>query len=128
MKLRPECMRDILLYLEEHLTITSELEISEIDIFELMESLDYPSGEIANTLLALDEAGFIDSDCCYASNCIDDLIISRITYSGYQFLETIRPETVWHKIQSALTTIGSASLPIIQELGCHFAFELLNQQ
>lgn len=87
-------MRDILLFLEEHLTITPELEISEIDIFELIEALDYPSGEIANTLLALDDAGFIDSDCSYASDCISDLIVSRITYSGYQFLETIRSETV----------------------------------
>lgn len=32
MKLNPDCMRDILFYLEEHLSISEELEFEEISM------------------------------------------------------------------------------------------------
>ena len=41
MKLNPECIRDIMFYLEENLTMNSDLEINEISIFDLPEKLNY---------------------------------------------------------------------------------------
>lgn len=53
MKLNPDCVRDILFFLEDHLSINSELEFSSIDIYELDQSLNYSIGELSNTLLVL---------------------------------------------------------------------------
>ena len=64
MTLNPDCVRDTLFFLEDHLSINSELEFSTIDIYELDKSLDYPIGELSNTLLVLDDAGFIQSYRC----------------------------------------------------------------
>lgn len=58
MKLNPECIRDIMFYLEENLTMNSDLEINEISVFDLPEKLNYSIEEIANTLLVLDDAEF----------------------------------------------------------------------
>lgn len=35
MKLNPDCMRDILFYLEEYLSISEELEFEEISMYDL---------------------------------------------------------------------------------------------
>ena len=59
MKLNPDCVRDILFYLEEHLSISEDLEIEEIDIYELKRQLKYPIQELVNTILVLGEAEFI---------------------------------------------------------------------
>ena len=64
MTLNPDCVRDTLFFLEDRLSINSELEFSTIDIYELDKSLDYPIGELSNTLLVLDDAGFIQSYRC----------------------------------------------------------------
>ena len=39
MKLNPDCMRDILFYLEEHLSISEELEFEEISMYALAQIL-----------------------------------------------------------------------------------------
>ena len=59
MKLNPDCMRDILFYLEEHLSISEELEFEEISMYALAQHLDYPIQELANTLVILTEAGIL---------------------------------------------------------------------
>ena len=86
MTLNPDCVRDTLFFLEDHLSINSELEFSTIDIYELDKSLAYPIGELSNTLLVLDDAGFIQSYRCDSDDSIEDLSIYRITYSGLNLL------------------------------------------
>lgn len=100
MKLNPECIRDILFCLEENLKITPDLELEEVDLYELSNHLNYPIQELANTLLVLSEAGFIEIAADYGSNQITHIDVYRITYAGYQFIESIRPEPVWNKVKS----------------------------
>ena len=116
MKLNPECIRDIMFYLEENLTMNSDLEINEISVFDLPEKLNYSIEEITNTLLVLDDANFI---VCYRNNGDDAIValdIYRITYTGYQFLESIRPDSVWKKVQTISGNIGSFSLNVISQI------------
>ncbi len=116
MKLNYDCMRDVLLYLEEHLEITPELDIPSISIGKIQNNLEYPIEEIANVAIILTEGGFIISS--FKNTChIHVLLISRITYSGYQLIETIRPQTVWKKIKSTLMPIGSFSISLILQVG-----------
>ena len=88
----------------------------------------YSRQEIAYTLYLLDEAGYVDTHIIDVDGGIFDINVYRLTYSGHEFIDTIRSNKIWNRIASALSTIGSASLPIIQELGSHYAIELLKQQ
>lgn len=128
MKLNPECIRDIMFYLEENLTMNSDLEINEISIFDLPEKLNYSIEEIANTLLVLDDANFI---VCYRNNGEDAIValdIYRITYTGYQFLESIRPDSVWKKVQTISGNIGSFSLNVISQIATSVLTQMINGQ
>ena len=128
MKLNPECIRDIMFYLEENLTMNSDLEINEISVLDLPEKLNYSIEEIANTLLVLDDANFI---VCYRNNGDDAIValdIYRITYTGYQFLESIRPDSVWKKVQTISGNIGSFSLNVISQIATSVLTQMINGQ
>ena len=126
MKLNPDCMRDILFYLEEHLSISEELEFEEISMYALAQHLDYPIQELANTLVILTEAGYIISIRNDNDDRIADLDVYRITYDGYQFIETIRPEPVWAKVKSTGKQIGSFSIDVITRVATTVLTSMIN--
>ena len=126
MKLNPDCMRDILFYLEEHLSISEELEFEEISMYALAQHLDYPIQELADTLVILTEAGYIISIRNDNDDRIADLDVYRITYDGYQFIETIRPEPVWAKVKSTGKHIGSFSIDVITRVATTVLTSMIN--
>lgn len=112
MKLNPNCMRDILLYLEEHLDISPELEYQEVDAYQLAKHLEYSIQEIVNTLLVLRDAEFIE---LATNGTLSQVDVYLITYNGYQFIESIRPKSVWEKVLSVSRHIGSFSIDLISQ-------------
>ena len=113
MKLNPNCMRDILLYLEEHLDISPELEYQEVSAYQLTDHLKYSIQEIVNTLLVLRDADFINLS---TDGTLSEIDVYLITYSGYQFIESIRPKSVWEKVLSVGGHIGSFSIDLISQV------------
>lgn len=129
MKLDHNCIRAILLYSEEHIGLDENLGWQPLNLEDYCDALPkYSRQEIAYTLCLLDEAGYVDTHIIDADGGICDINVYRLTYSGHEFIDTIRSNKIWNRIASAISTIGSASLPIIQELGSHYAIELLKQQ
>lgn len=126
MKFNPDCMRSILLYLEEHLSISSELEIQPISIQELCENLSYSIPEITNMVLILDEGNFVSASSFGANNQISELIIYRITYDGYQLIESIRSDLVWKKVKSIGRNVGSFSISVISQIASSVLVSLIN--
>ena len=66
------------------------------------------------------DAGFIlaidESDCQGA-----DYAIVRITFAGYEYLDTVRDESRWADIKEKLLPVGgSATIEIIKDLGVSF--------
>ena len=121
MKLNPNCIRDILLYLEENLELSSKLEYILIDVHTIADALSYPLPEVVNTLVVLNEAGFLYVSTDYAGNKIIMCDVVRLTYKGYQFLETIRPKTIWEKVIGICTKFGSFSLDFIARVATQIA-------
>lgn len=129
MKFNLDCARDILFLLENKLTISSDLEIELLSLGDIMPNLkEYDPGEIVNTLLVLEEADFIIADAVYGNGCISELIVSRITYDGYQFIENIRPESVWSTIKSISSKIGSFSIDTASQIAVGVLTSLINDQ
>lgn len=112
MKLNLDTIRTLLLYLEENLTV-SEDGFEEIDYTQISEDTKVSISETINTLVVLDEAGFIQTNYVYGNDSFDELSVSRITYDGYQFLESIRPEPIFKKVLNLSKTIGMTNLPLI---------------
>lgn len=119
MKLNLNCIRDTLITLENWLVLNDDLEFVLIDLDEICKSSDmlkYSKPEIAYTLVLLNEAGFIKAIVSSTFEGIDELNVVRLTYKGHQFLDTIRPQSMWDKIYSISEKTGLKSISSIMEI------------
>ena len=129
MKFNLDCTRDTLFLLEEKLTISPDLEISSLNLEEIASGLsNYGIGEVANTLIALTEAGFLAADVIYSEDSIEDILVSRITYNGYQFIECIRPESVWKKLKSTGGKVGALTVNVATQIASSLLISLFSAQ
>lgn len=122
MRLNNECVRDLLLAIEENLGINDKV---SIDDFELP---NYSNDELIYTALKLIEAGFINGD---SSNMIDGSIfvyVSSLTWDGHKFLDNIRDNEVWRKTKSIVSKFSSVSLGIISNVADQVITALIKQQ
>lgn len=121
MKLNPDCIRDILLYLEENLGLSSDLEYIPVSVYSIAEALPYSLPEVSNTLEVLEEADFLRAAKDYGYDKIVMFDVIRLTYAGYQFLESVRPKTTWEKVVGACTKLGSFSLDFVMQVATQVA-------
>lgn len=63
------------------------------------------------------DAGFIEASD--VSTCsADDYIIRRITFTGYDYLDSIRNDSIWNEVKQKISSVGgSVSLEVVKELG-----------
>lgn len=122
MKLNQDCVRDLLLYLEENLTLVDHLSVENISL------KNYSRDELLYTADKLYEAGYIN--CIRKIYDTTDLIIlvSSITYEGHQFLDNIRDDKVFAKTKSILSKFKSVSIEIISETASKVIMNIINQQ
>ncbi len=106
MRLNHDCVRDVMLYLEENLTPNIAIDTSEIELPE------YDVDTLRYTCKKLSEAGYIKS----SSNILGNYLIEDITYNGHLFLDNIRDSKIWSETKSKISKLASVSLPIIQQV------------
>ncbi|MCA1233286.1 DUF2513 domain-containing protein [Bacillus velezensis] len=111
MKLKHDCVRDILLTIED---------IKEFNVFlpiqKLMKQdklINYSKDDICYTLFKLEEAGFINLQVASFQEGNFPLGITDMTYQGHEFLKNIRQSSVWSETKSLASKVGSTSLTIL---------------
>lgn len=111
MKLNHDCVRDLLLYLENNLSYTNSISIEGLSLG------NYSLEDLLYTADKLNEANYIK---CIKSPClfedIPTIIVTDITYLGHQFLDTVRDQSIWENVKSKTAKIASISLPILQDI------------
>lgn len=118
MRLNPDCVRALLLVLEEELQFDEALTYPHISFAHITKNpmlKDYPAADIAYTTLKLMEAGFINAATIPGDDTFDALYAS-ITYEGHQFLESVRKEENWKKTKEVCGKIGSFTLKSIKSV------------
>ena len=132
MKLNPDCIRDTLLCLESNLTINSSINtmssIRLAKLYELMSSQyndKYTHDDIWYSVYLLQQTGYIEADIANAGTyTMTKCYIQNITWNGHQFLNTIRPHTIWEAVKTkameiggmSIKALGDASSIVIQEI------------
>ncbi|MGL9971348.1 DUF2513 domain-containing protein [Enterococcus sp. DIV1420a] len=96
MKLNHDCVRQVLIDIEENMTAH---DIITSNIFEEFKSYKkFGEDQFSYTLAKLKEAGFITAFDTTADGAINVfLTINSITWEGHKFLDTIQSDTVWNK-------------------------------
>lgn len=128
MKLNPDCIRDVLLYLEENIKIDNRTFIP-ISLKSLQEVFaNYSEEDIFYSVYNLKQAKFIEgkfTDIKDTKMAICE--IQNITYAGHQFLETVRPKPIWDKTKSVVSKVGVHTLGFIEEIAHDIAVESAKQ-
>lgn len=121
MKLDITCVRDILLYVEK-LPFNSVAYISDIND----EYPKYSEEELTYTCLKLIEGGYLSGVTLpMMRSYLPELqCITCMTFEGHQFLETIRPETVFEKTKNTLSSVGTFSFDIVSKIGTSLLTQL----
>lgn len=112
MKLNLDCMRDILLVIEQ-------CGYQEMPSFQkVVNSLPgYSIDDISYSCEKLYEAEFIDAiQKNHIRGQCPIIKIRNITYSGHQFLDDIRNDNNWGKIKEIASSIGSTSVNAISQI------------
>lgn len=114
MKLNPDCIRDVLLYLESELEIDLEKSnFTKVDLKQLKEhfSCIYTEEDIWYTVYNLKEVYFISGKINDAGkNKMMFCEIENITWNGHQFLNTIRTTSIWEATKKGATKLGTLSV------------------
>lgn len=120
MKLNPDCVRDVLLKIEEKSTFDDFVQFPG-DFSDLNK---YTEDEIAYHINQCEMAGLIYNvswdlnECCF---------IQDLTPAGHEFLANIRNDTNWKKILEMAKKVGSVSLPVLTTIAKDFISGMLNK-
>ncbi|WP_101698533.1 DUF2513 domain-containing protein [Clostridium minihomine] len=120
MRLNPDCVRDILLYIENapyREIITPE---------EIVENVSgYNLDEIEYACEKLEEGNLINADIKTYSDGNLAIYISSISYNGHQFLENIRKDEIWDGVKNVASKIGTNSLSALSQISSSVVLSLI---
>ena len=116
MKLLHDCVRDVMLDVEDNLKDGDS--ISSDDIYNRLNK--YAQEDVDYTCKKLSEANYLNIIPCITG----EILVTGISYSGHQFLDTIRDSNIWRETKSTVSKLASVSLPIIQQV----ASQLINHK
>ena len=111
MRLNHDCVRDILLELEEKLSFEEHFFMYQLQ--ELESFSKYGEEVSIYALLKLIKANYINGKPFYADNGLHNLSISSITWEGHQFLDNIRESVVWKAANNKVKGFSSVSIGIL---------------
>lgn len=128
MKLNLDCVRDILLCVEENSTLyqpcvfieSSPLALAEfrnsdatVPTYQTALGKKYSNEELIYHVKYCSTANLITEIRCLDNDmlCVDDL-----TPQGHEFIANIRSDTVWNKTKSAAIKLGVSSIPAILDI------------
>ncbi|EGQ0359864.1 DUF2513 domain-containing protein [Staphylococcus pseudintermedius] len=116
MKLKHECVREVLLVIEKEHNLHG---ILENNVFENNIS-EFSNEDIEYCLRLLDDAKYITADFT-----MDGYIVYGMTFEGHSLLDSIRNNTVWAETQNRVKKFGSISIPVLQQLASSISKKLL---
>lgn len=122
MKLNYDCIRDVLLYLEENLELNNTVYLENIKI-------DYSDDDIKYSILKLEEIEYIKARIVKADGvAILDATIFDITFYGHEFLNTVRPKTVWENTKDVSSKLGVKTISSLTQIATQIVTQLISKQ
>ena len=125
MKLNSDCVRDILLMVEDICDFHTVAEYS-IDAERHKKLRKYSHEEIIYHIKQSVQAGLIDNAEYYDDGAC--IVINDLTPAGHDFLANIRQDNVWNGIKSIAKKVGSTSLSALIQISSNVITEIIKAQ
>jgi hypothetical protein len=123
MRLNPDCIRDILLTVEENTGFTKFMNFNSNSEYEKLST--YAKEEVLYHIRQCEESSLLTGAQWYLGG---DCMISDLSPYGHQFLADIRSETNWNKTKEISKNIGSFSLDSLKQIASTVISELIKSQ
>lgn len=108
MRLNNDCIRDIMLYIENNLNNHND-SVSFKDMSETLKK--YNEETLTYHVSLLKDAGLIEG---YSrAGALGIIFINDLTWQGHQYLDNIRDDGVWKAVKEKANILGSVSLQIL---------------
>lgn len=122
MKLNHEFVRSLLLYVENN---PEESSRTEGELVAFGENHSLTRDEVVYTVKKLKEAGYITAMILEADQGTYAFSINSITWSGHEFLDTIRDPKIWRDTKEKTSKLASVSLNILSEVASSIVVKTL---
>lgn len=116
MRLNLDCIRDLIIEIDNNLKLDEHGNITPIDVDKLSNSENlsiYDHSEIIYYVKGLYESDILKPDECYVSDTCSR--IADITPQGYNFLDSIKPISKWDVFKSKFTSYGIPTLTFLMQ-------------
>ena len=134
MKMNEDCIRDILKYLVENLTIKIDHNkggFNDISMLTIMKEFEpkYAREDIWYSVYNLSQDRFIDTNDIRKQSMVGFAFVEiyNVTHRGHQFYETIQPESIWDKTKSVVSKVGVHTLGFVESVAHDVAVESAKQ-
>lgn len=125
MKLNIDCVRDVLIFIEEQ-DYPHDAPISQF----VKNFSNYSENEIEYTCIKLYEGGYLNLD--FISNASGTLTrleaVGDITFQGHEFLNNIHSDTTWNHVKAVSSKVGTTSLNAVIQIASSVVTALINKQ
>lgn len=130
MKLDHDCVRDILLWLEENCQFAGPQRPKTV-VQEL--SSKYEASQIKYCIQLLTQIGYINGGITIAPAgpghvVVEPHDIQNLTWEGHEYLDTIRDSTVWEKTKDVASSLKSVSLRTMGTIASQIVIGLIKQK
>lgn len=131
MKLNVDCIRDVMLYLEEKLGVDPENgKFKSLTLHQIENEFDseYSKEDIWYTIYNLKEIKYIDSTFKNSSSSIMYICnITNITWDGHQFLNSIRSSKIWNATKIGAKKLGTVSISALSMISTAITKAIVTQ-
>lgn len=112
MKLDIDCVRDILLTVEENTGYNEYMTVSEMSInYDLLKK--YDSDKVMYHIIQSSKANLIDAE---QIDLAGNIMIKDLTPYGHKFIANIRENSNWNKVKKIANEVGTTSLEAIMQI------------
>ena len=123
MKLNPDCIRDILLTVEEYTGYSTFMRYPDKTEYELLKK--YSEDEVFYHIDQSELSGLL-TKVDWTMN--PDCLIYDLSPQGHKFLADIRSDTTWNKTKEISKKVGSSSLDALKQIASGVIAELIKHQ
>lgn len=128
MKLNPDCVKDVMIFLEDNLGIERNRfrEVSFLSIWKNF-SDQYTEDDLLYSLFQLEKSGYIvadfSEDIVYNKFTLSDVLY--ITPKGHDLISSTKTKGAWPATKKILSSLGSVSLSVIEAISSGVASSII---
>lgn len=124
MKLNPDCIRDILIYVEKNTNLSNMVGISPASLPKQLSS--YEPNEVMYHIKQCELSGMFGEKVSWYIG--GDCMIRYLSPTGHQFLSDIRSDNAWNKTKQIAGNIGVNSIDTLKQIATGVITALIQSQ